>query len=419
MKKTAILSVLVLLIFALASCKNNKPADSVQETATPQIPTEAPEPTPTKHTYQVVTPTPTPTPEPTAKKAVTVNASATIFAGTYYSMAIKADGSLWAWGENSTGQLGDGTTTDRKNPVKIMDDVMFASGGYVHTMAVKSDGSLWGWGENDYGQLGDGTTSSSLSPKKIMDDVIFVSARKTHTMAIKTDGSLWGWGDNKYGKLGNGTKETCYTPVKILDDVKFVSAGHTNTMVIRADDSLWGWGYFHFKNEPEDMSEYDPEDDTEEEIESEEDIIITLAPEKITDGVYLVMSGKNRTIYMKFGGELWYLYEKESPLLEGVKTFCAGILNTTVIRKDGTLWNWGLNDVGQLGDGTTENRNTLKQIFDDVIAACANGAKHTLVLKPDGSLWAWGLNDHGQLGDGTLEDKHVPTKIMTGVKLPK
>jgi len=99
------------------------------------------------------------------------NGSPKISAGSDYTAAIKADGSLWTWGRNDFGQLGDGTTESRAAPVKIMDDIIFVFAGTSHAMAIKTDGSLWGWGENQYGQLGDGTTENRLTPVKIMDDV--------------------------------------------------------------------------------------------------------------------------------------------------------------------------------------------------------------------------------------------------------
>jgi alpha-tubulin suppressor-like RCC1 family protein len=125
-----------------------------------------------------------------------------VSAGTARTMAIKSDGSLWGWGDNFFGQLGDGTTTARRSPVHIMDDVVAVSAWQNHTMAVKSDGSLWGWGN---GQFGDGNTATHHSPVRIMDNVVAVSVGYRHTMVIKSDSSLWGWGDNLDGQLGDGT----------------------------------------------------------------------------------------------------------------------------------------------------------------------------------------------------------------------
>ena len=155
-----------------------------------------------------------------------VNAFSTISVGEYHTMAIKDDGSLWAWGYNYYGQLGDGTREDRRTPVKIMDGVAQVSAGHYHTMAIKSDGSLWAWGYNRLGQLGDGTREDRRTPVKIMGGVAQVSTGNGHTAAIKSDGSLWAWGYNEYGRLGDGTTEDRRTPVEIMDGVMVKEIKH-------------------------------------------------------------------------------------------------------------------------------------------------------------------------------------------------
>ena len=116
---------------------------------------------------------------------------AAVYAGNWHTLAIADDGSLWAWGSNTFGQFGDGTTAGSYRPVKILNDVVTVSVGSNHTMAIRGDGSLWAWGSNRHGQLGDGTTTDRLSPVEIMDDVVAVSAAGAYTLAIRGDGSLW------------------------------------------------------------------------------------------------------------------------------------------------------------------------------------------------------------------------------------
>lgn len=166
--------------------------------------------------------------------------------GTDYSYAIlKNDGSVWTWGENRYGELGDGTTEMRGDPVKIMDNVQSISGGANHFAAVKKDGSLWTWGWNRLGELGDGTQEDKMLPVKIMDDVAKVSLGGEHSAALKTDGSLWTWGDNDSGELGRETwnaGENKLIPVKIMEDVADISMGDGASAAIKEDGTLWTWG---------------------------------------------------------------------------------------------------------------------------------------------------------------------------------
>ena len=334
-----------------------------------------------------------------------------VSAGFYYTMAIETDGSLWAWGSNSSGVLGDGTTISRDFPVKIMDDVLSVSStGFYHTMAIKTDGSLWAWGFNSSGTLGDGTTTDKHSPVKVMDDVFSVSVGKYHTMAIKTDGSLWAWGSNYSGALGDGTKVNKLSPVKVMDDVLSVSAGYEHTMAIKTVGRLWAWG---------DNSSGELGDGTK---------VNKLSPVKVMDDVLSVSAGFYYTMAIKTDGSLWAWgrnsdgelgdgtkVNKLSPVkvMEDVLSVSAGDYHTMAIKTDGSLWAWGRNSDGELGDGTKVNKLSPVKIMEDVLSVSA-GYKHTMAIKTDGSLWAWGRNFYGALGDGTTTDRHSPVKIMEG-----
>ncbi|WP_295578491.1 CARDB domain-containing protein [uncultured Lamprocystis sp.] len=156
----------------------------------------------------------------------------------WYSLALKTDGSLWAWGNQ-----GDGSTGYQSTPVQVLTGVAAMAAGYSHTLALKTDGSLWAWGNNEYGQLGDGTTTYRLTPVQVLTEVAAVSGGGVHTLAIKADGSLWAWGSNYFGRLGDGTTTDQWTPVQILSGVAAMAAGGGHTLARKTDGSLWAWGY--------------------------------------------------------------------------------------------------------------------------------------------------------------------------------
>jgi len=281
---------------------------------------------------------------------------------------IKTDGSLWGWGQNSGGQLGDGTTEHRSNPVHIMDNVVAVSASYDHTMAIKTDGSLWGWGQNSEGQLGDGTTIHSNTPKHIMDNVYIVSAGGHYTMAIKTDGSLWAWGSNRSGRLGiSWLTEPSINPEHVMDNVVSVSTSDptvsAHTMAITTDGSLWAWG---------------------------------------SNGRGQLGDGTKKDL------------RNPVHIMDNVSTVSAGGLYTMAVKTDGSLWGWGANSLGSISvDYLNENISDVISLLNPVhimdnVAAVSTGTDHTMAIKTDGSLWAWGNNSSGQLGNSTVMGSNNP-----------
>jgi alpha-tubulin suppressor-like RCC1 family protein len=169
-----------------------------------------------------------------------------VSAGQEHTMIVKTDGTLWATGSNYYGQFGNGEAGGayeyNPTPVQAMTGVQAVSAGQAHTMILKNDGSLWATGNNASGQLGDGTTVAKSSPVQVMTGVQAVSAGSSHTMILKTDGTLWATGNNLYGGLGDGTTTAKSTPVQVLSGVQSVSAGQYYTMAVKTDNTLWATG---------------------------------------------------------------------------------------------------------------------------------------------------------------------------------
>ncbi len=350
---------------------------------------------------------------------------AQVSAGSYHTLALKADGSLWAWGWNFFGQLGTGTTTDRLIPVQIgtATDWAQVSASHSNSLALKTDGSLWAWGDNGYGQLGDGTTTPQFAPIQIGTDTDWaqVITGHSHSLAVKTDGSLWAWGLNSEGQLGDGTMTDQHAPVQIGTDTDWaqLSAGHAHNLALKADGSLWAWG----RNNHGQLG-----DGT---------TTVQSAPVQIgTDTDWMqVSAGHAHSLALKTDGSLWAWGDNVTgqlgdgtttpqlaPVQIGTATdwmqVSAGERHSQAVKADGSLWAWGDNDYGQLGDGTTTQRLAPVQVgtasdWAQVIA----GEWHSLALKVDGSLWSWGRNNQGQLGDGTRTNRIFPLQINNGFLL--
>jgi len=346
-----------------------------------------------------------------------VDAQRAISAGHASSFAILPDGSLWAWGENHFGQLGDGTTIDRHIPVKIMDDVVSVSAGSYTTFAIRNDGSLWGWGLNWLGEIGDGTVDDRHKPIKIMENVVDVSIGYGTTMAIKADGSLWGWGFISLEEAWHS-----YVPVKIMEDIIAVCTSGDITMVIKTDGSLWAWGW-------NDLG-YLGDGTT---IDRRE-------PVKIMDDVIAVSNSDFRTAAIRADGSLWVWGEnvlgrlgdgtttdhhEPFKIMDEVAYISSGAYHTAVIRTDGSLWIWGLNwGLSMPRYYGYPFHHMPTKVMDNVAAVSVGGHTivtmeyHTMALRTDGNLWAWGTNAYGQLGDGTTEARSEPVKIMDNIMFP-
>jgi len=280
-------------------------------------------------------------------------------------LAIRDDNSLWAWGENSTGQVGVVFPPPHQlEPVFVMDNVAAVSAGGAHSMAIGLDGSLWVWGDNSWGQLGNGTIGNvSATPVKIMEDVMAASAGVFHSAAITSDGDLWVWGANPLGQIGDGTTYGRIAPTRVKSDVVAISLGLHFTLAITSNSELWAWG-------------------------------------SNTDGI------------LGDGVEMYNAIPIK--LMDDISYISAGHSFALAIDTNDVLWAWGNNDVGQLGDGTTISRNTPVKIMEDIAYVSVGGwisTAYAFAIDNSGALWAWGDNFLAQLGDGTMTSSNVPVRV--------
>lgn len=345
----------------------------------------------------------------------TSNKVAMVEAGGNQSFIVKTDGSIWAWGYNGNGALGDGTTTNRYIPVLIVArGVQSVVCGDLHTLIVKTDGSLWACGDNRHGQFGDGTKTGRYTPvQMIASDVQAVAAGYNYTVILKTNGSLWTCGNNSSGQLGDGSTTDKTTPVQILPSgVQSVAAGWAHTLIIMTDGLLWTCGWDAFGQLGDGVTNYYSFS------------LIQILPA----GVQSVVGGYFHTLFVLSDGSLWgcgynafgqlgdgTTTDKSMPvqiLTGGVRSVAAGTNFTLIEKTDGSLWTCGDNSNGQLATGDTLSRSSPVQILAGGVQSVAAGWNSTLIVKTDGSLWACGDNQFGQLGDGTWTDRHVPVQIF-------
>lgn len=314
------------------------------------------------------------------------------------TVTVASAAGVYTWGA-ATGGLGDGSTTDRRTPVRVLTGGWAdAESGNTSNFAIRADRTLWAWGSNGWGELGVGAGVPTAAPRQVgtRADWAVVAPGYQHTLGLRTNRSLWAWGDNEYFALGTGPSpgpepEVQHTPVKVGTDLDWasVSAGLFHSVGVRTDGTLWGWGF----NDPGSFG--DPSGRW------------SNVPYRVgadTDWATVSSGATSHTVALKTDGSLWMLTDLPVQLGAGSRWVAvdAGRLFDVAIRNDGTLWSFGpsapLTQVGTRAGW---------------VKASA-GSGHALALRADGSLWAWGENEHGQLGDGTTTDRPTPVQVGLG-----
>lgn len=297
---------------------------------------------------------------------------ARVGAGLRYSLALTASGQVHTWGDNWGGQIGDGLTAARSLPfaVPLGQTAVSVAAGEQHVLAALQDGTVRAWGRNDQGQVGNGdTVTPQRSPLTVpgLTGVIGVAAGRDFSLALKSDGTVWAWGDNVYGQLGNGNNADSLVPVQVdgLTSIVAIVAGRAHALALRSDGALWAWGWN--------------------------------GNGELGDGTI-----QHRNI--------------AAPVrrVAGVVSVAAGAHHTVVSTDSGQLWAWGDNAQAAVGDGGGPDRLQPVLLPSPAgVAAVGSGpyASHSLAVTSDASVWAWGYNVEGQVGDGTVVTRKVPVRL--------
>ncbi|HEY6503701.1 MAG TPA: hypothetical protein VIZ28_07005 [Chitinophagaceae bacterium] len=294
------------------------------------------------------------------------------------NLVVLGNGKVKAWGNNQFGQLGDGTTTDRHTPVEVViSNIAAVAAGAYHSLALTYDGKVWAWGRNSSGQLGDGTLYENHLPKPVsgLSNIISIAAGFDYSLALKNDGTVWAWGGNMWGVIGDGTYTDRYLPVQVsnLSGIIAIAAATEHCLALKNDGTVWSWGW----------------------------------------NAYGCLGDGSNIVKRSLPAQIAALSE--------IKAIAAnGSYHSLALKNDGTVWTWGDNFYGQLGDGTSAERSVPAPLTSLTnITAIGTGERHSFAVKNNGSLWGWGWNGNGQLGVDYSSSYHqlspVHVTLLPGV----
>jgi len=355
----------------------------------------------------------------------------------YHSVGLHIDGTVYTWGNNSNGQLGDNTTTRRETPGKVLkgaysgttylgDDnnnkITAVALGNSHSIALAADGTVYSWGNNGCGQLGDNSSTQRETPVRVLkgaysgttylgDDsnnkITAVALGYVHSIALAADGTVYSWGCNSHGRLGDNTTIWRDTPVRVLkgayngttylgDDINnkitAVALGGSHSIALAEDGTLYSWG---------NNSNGQLGDNT---------ITQRDTPVRVLKGDY------NGTTYLGDASN------------NKIIAFALSEYNSIALAEDGTVYTWGYNWFGQIGDNTTTKRETPVRVLkgayngttylgddsNNKIIAVATGYCYCIALAEDGTVYSWGYNGNGRLGDNTTTQRETPVRVLKG-----
>ncbi len=308
---------------------------------------------------------------PTPTLVVNLSDVTAITAGAFFGVALRSDGTVWAWGNGATA-----VQTPAPVKVPVLSGVTAIAAGFAHVLALRSDGTMMGWGSNSKFQLGNSVSGSTPQPLADLVGITHIAAGSEHSLAIGSNGEIWCWGNNDLGQLGSGTGALQTVPVRVsnLTDVSTAAAGSNHCLAIRTDSTVWGWGD----------------------------------------------NGQGQIISPP-GGVSSYPFRVQVTTLPApaVTAVACGDRFSVARRSNGTLLSCGVNGFGQLGSGAVgppggpvvQVLNLNGTTPDNTIVAVSCGSSHTLALSSSGLLWSWGNNAQGQLGTNSMAANN-PTPVQ-------
>ena len=371
-----------------------------------------------------------------------------------FTLAVGSDGNAYAWGRNNYGQLGDGTLTQRNKPVIVKKPAgasadftyVQVSAGDEQSLAVGSDGYVYAWGNNESGQLGNGSSGGySTVPLRVIDPndprsgltAVQVSAGYYHSLALDARGNIWAWGFNQFGELGNGNNINSAIPTlaQYPRDAGTVTAiqvsgGFHHTAAIDTKGNTWSWGWNWFGQLGNGNN-----------INSAIPVPVQYPRDAGTVTAIQVSAGADHSLIIDTKGNTWawgwnqlgelgngsssadanpvpgmVKYPENAGTVTAIQV-SAGGYHSLAIDKNGNAWAWGGNDSGELGIGTTSKSEipALVQYPKNAGAVTtvqvSAGGYHSLGIDKEGKTWAWGYNQFGQLGNGTISNSSIPTPV--------
>ena len=374
-----------------------------------------------------------------------------ITAGSSHSLALTADGQVFGWGLNTSGQLGNNSTTNSLVPVEVNANGVLAgktvvaiAAGSSHSLALTADGQVFGWGLNTSGQLGNNSTIRSRVPVAVNTSgalagkmVVGIAAGDSHSMAVTSDGQVFTWGSNQSGQLGNNSLINASVPVSvdkqgILEGKKVVgiAAGYSHSMVVTSDGQVFAWG-------SNDKGELGDNTLTKNTLPSVVDASGGLASKTVV----AVRSGGSHSMALTSDGQIfgWGLNTSgqlgnnsttNSPVpvevnangvlaSKMVVAIAAGNFHNMALTAGGQVFGWGLNTSGQLGNNSTATSrvpvavSTNGALAGKTVVAIAAGNSHNMALTAGGQVFGWGLNTSGQLGNNSTISSRVPLAVST------